>query len=227
MIYLITIFRTTIARVVESCPLFFTRLHRVHALCMLAHGVNPYCVWSIQFHCTVRKLLGTRICDEIKHNSITHDEPPTWCFNWTVQAYRAFLLAKKITRKQEVKIKFKITPDTCTAVANTGSKFCGLSSHWSQRGTQVKFLSTKSSLQVRLLMLKVGSSPGPNLVLVSAWVIMHNKIPYTGSWKKVLHLLSLLRVKLFTVLDIINLVNFDELMNYVFVACLWCFNSIN
>ena len=51
---------------------------------------------------------------------------------------------------------------------------CGLSSHMSQRGRQVKFCSKKPSLQVRLTVLNAGRVPDspPDSVIVEKSVIV-------------------------------------------------------
>ena len=72
------------------------------------------------------------------------------------KTHKVFLLIANTTKSNVVISCFRITDTVRTMSSIAAKMFCGLSSQRSQRGRQVKFLSKKSSLQVRLVMFKAG-----------------------------------------------------------------------
>ena len=77
--------------------------------------------------------------------------------------YRVFLRTKKAVRTTPVVSMLKMEPDSFAISSSLESKSCGLPSHRSQRGRQVKFLSKKSSLQVSSVVFNTENAVDPNI----------------------------------------------------------------
>ena len=90
------------------------------------------------------------------------------------RSYKAFLLIENTTKNSAINITFKVTDATRTISSVTASQLCGLASQLLQRGRHVKFLTRKSSLQVRLVIFEAGRNPEPIVAEDSTECNMHS-----------------------------------------------------